>query len=147
MWWVREWLWELAIPRGFAYCANTGRKEHPGVSVLRGPLPLTPEIPMLHGCSSGSEASVWISGFSAENPGQPTSFGHLIRPGLVPKIWIGHFPVPFNALRLEWSRLFGADSFPEECHQAPIRGVIHKPRVTPAEWDRLGKFVETYLYP
>lgn len=137
MWWIKEHLWVRAIPTPFRYRANPQRHEHPGISILE-EQPLQHQVPVMHGSSNGTEESVWISGFSENNPSQYTAFGHLISPHLIPRIWIGHFPVRESEFRHEWVRLFGPDSFPPKNPSNAIRRVRgRKTKATPQECAQL----------
>lgn len=146
MWWVRDWLWELVIPRSLCYHRNRKKKEHPGISILDAPPPCQSPVPMMHGTTPKGDqvrqSSVLVAGFSAEDLLQLTSFGHLIRPNLLPQVWIGHFPVDKSAFRREWVQIFGADSVPPPDVPDRIRSVHHKPKATPQECAQLLEFLK-----
>ena len=137
MWWLREWLWKRIVPRRLHYDLGSTKYEHPGISIFIGQPSPQPEVPMMHGCSEGTISSVRIWGFSANDPSQLTSFGHLIRPGMVPRVWIGHFPVAESVLRYEWVRLFGPESNPPTTPQPSIRPGSNKTKATPDECAQL----------
>ena len=143
MWRVREWRWKQVIPRELDYDLDSKAFEHPGISIFDQPPPYSWFIPMLHGRSMGTSRSVWVSGFSRDDPQRLTAFGHLFRPaeGLGPRLWIGDFPVDGPTLKKEWIRLFGGDGPPSADQRRPVAVNPGKRIATPEECVQLRQFV------
>ncbi len=136
MWWVKDWLWQIALHGKFQYQRHSTVTEHPGVSILEGPPPAQNVVPMMHGSSQGTPSSVRITGFSKEDPSRATAFGHKIHPNRIPTIWIGHFPVDEAAFRREWMLQFGTSPTSTEGNTM-IRKAQPKSTATKEERDQL----------
>jgi hypothetical protein len=102
---------------------------------------------MMHGRSHGSRSSVWVKGFSKDEPERATAFGHLIRPaeGLVPRLWIGDFPVDDAAFREEWIRVFGNEILPPCERPRPVRANPEKVQATREECVQLRQFLNRHM--
>jgi len=137
MWWLREWMWKEIVPPVLNYNLDSKKWGHPGVSILNGPIPLQSFVPMMHGRSHGSPKSVWIAGFEVDEPHRQTAFGHLIRPGLFPQLFLGHFPIEESVFRKEWIQMFGTDYSGSPTKRQMVFLVEHKPKATADECTQL----------